>query len=405
MYDGEGADRDFCVARGDAPRLFAAARVALDALAPPIAVRHADPGALRPHPAPAPALPDVDVYKYTQFPARHEHPNSRTRVFSGGRFISLLAGVVKHGLRLWPEERAELPQSIAPAVDASDLHTGAVTWQAYAPFSLVPLWNNQGRADRVIYGGTAAPGQTALCVDPGTQYRCAFPGIDWGEFPYLRSGQDAHTWQGTVMVDKPDATGTYYRRNRSYDPNTARFTQEDPLGLAGGLNVYGFVGGDPVDFSDPFGLYCRQRGNCTQSEGGEADAAENEAWLARDAIVSESPDSKDVALIASVGPEEVAEKEAVVPLVEDSKLGNIVKDLYKGARSPNPIGTGSTADAIRSESATGKPVGGVFHTNKGQQYVRALEKWLSKAIRASDRDRLVARSILDDLKDALSKKQ
>jgi hypothetical protein len=32
------------------------------------------------------------------------------------------------------------------------------------------------------------------------------------------------------------------------------FTQEDPLGLAGGLNVYGFANGDPVTYSDPFGL-------------------------------------------------------------------------------------------------------------------------------------------------------
>lgn len=33
-----------------------------------------------------------------------------------------------------------------------------------------------------------------------------------------------------------------------------RFTQEDPIGLAGGLNLYGFAGGDPVNHSDPFGL-------------------------------------------------------------------------------------------------------------------------------------------------------
>ncbi len=33
-----------------------------------------------------------------------------------------------------------------------------------------------------------------------------------------------------------------------------RFTQQDPIGLAGGLNLYGFAGGDPVNFSDPFGL-------------------------------------------------------------------------------------------------------------------------------------------------------
>ena len=32
------------------------------------------------------------------------------------------------------------------------------------------------------------------------------------------------------------------------------FTQQDPIGLAGGLNLYGFANGDPVNFSDPFGL-------------------------------------------------------------------------------------------------------------------------------------------------------
>lgn len=28
----------------------------------------------------------------------------------------------------------------------------------------------------------------------------------------------------------------------------------DPIGIAGGANVYGFANGDPVNFSDPFGL-------------------------------------------------------------------------------------------------------------------------------------------------------
>jgi uncharacterized protein RhaS with RHS repeats len=45
-----------------------------------------------------------------------------------------------------------------------------------------------------------------------------------------------------------------YRRNRYFSPTTGQFTQEDPLGTAGGLNLYGFGGGDPVNFSDPFGL-------------------------------------------------------------------------------------------------------------------------------------------------------
>ena len=38
-------------------------------------------------------------------------------------------------------------------------------------------------------------------------------------------------------------------RNRYYDPPTSRFTQEDPLGLAGGMNAYGFANGDPVNLA------------------------------------------------------------------------------------------------------------------------------------------------------------
>jgi RHS repeat-associated protein len=61
-------------------------------------------------------------------------------------------------------------------------------------------------------------------------------------------------WQGTLLENKTDKTGTLYRRNRVYDPVTGRFTQEDPIGFDGGLNLYGFAAGDPVNFSDPFGL-------------------------------------------------------------------------------------------------------------------------------------------------------
>ncbi len=62
------------------------------------------------------------------------------------------------------------------------------------------------------------------------------------------------SWHGTLTHDKADKSGTFYRRNRQYDPQTMRFTQEDPIGLAGGLNAYGFAEGDPVTYSDPYGL-------------------------------------------------------------------------------------------------------------------------------------------------------
>lgn len=61
------------------------------------------------------------------------------------------------------------------------------------------------------------------------------------------------------------------------------------------------------------------------------------------------------------------------PVVSDPQLKNIVRDLYKGLGMPKTIGTGSTADAIRNEVATGKPTYNTWHTEKGTQYMRALE--------------------------------
>jgi RHS repeat-associated protein len=59
---------------------------------------------------------------------------------------------------------------------------------------------------------------------------------------------------GSLIFESRDASGLYYRRNRYYDSEKGRFTQEDPIGLAGGINVYGFAYGDPVTYSDSDGL-------------------------------------------------------------------------------------------------------------------------------------------------------
>jgi RHS repeat-associated protein len=63
-----------------------------------------------------------------------------------------------------------------------------------------------------------------------------------------------HYWFGSLANEMRDASGQMYMRNRYYDPQSGQFTQMDPIGLAGGLNVYGFAAGDPVTYSDPYGL-------------------------------------------------------------------------------------------------------------------------------------------------------
>ncbi|MBK6424616.1 MAG: RHS repeat-associated core domain-containing protein [Gemmatimonadetes bacterium] len=45
-------------------------------------------------------------------------------------------------------------------------------------------------------------------------------------------------------------SGLYYMRARYYDPALGRWISEDPIGTAGGLNVYAYAGNDPVNLTD-----------------------------------------------------------------------------------------------------------------------------------------------------------
>lgn len=49
-------------------------------------------------------------------------------------------------------------------------------------------------------------------------------------------------------------TGLYYNRYRYYDPDSARYITQDPIGLAGGTNLYRYVD-SPTTYVDPLGLF------------------------------------------------------------------------------------------------------------------------------------------------------
>jgi RHS repeat-associated protein len=127
-------------------------------------------------------------------------------------------------------------------------HVAPHCYQMLDTLVFVPAYSWRGAADNGSMGdGTAATAQTCFSgffIDPPWTNVFHL----WAHTPF------AYGWYGSHAQFGLDASGLLNRRNRYYESRTGRFTQEDPIGLAGGVNAYAFAGGDPVSYDDPFGL-------------------------------------------------------------------------------------------------------------------------------------------------------
>ena len=88
---------------------------------------------------------------------------------------------------------------------------------------------------------SAAQADIAACLGNGTS------SSDCGSPSGTGFGYDGYRYD-------PE-TGLYHTGARYYDPRLGRFLQPDPIGQAGGVNLYAYTGNDPLNGTDPDGLW------------------------------------------------------------------------------------------------------------------------------------------------------
>jgi RHS repeat-associated protein len=90
----------------------------------------------------------------------------------------------------------------------------------------------------------AATGSTGSPISNGIQTY-----DEYGQPGSGQVGRFGYTGQAWV----PDLGISYYKA-RMYSPGLGRFMQTDPIEYGGGMNLYNYVGSDPLNFIDPLGL-------------------------------------------------------------------------------------------------------------------------------------------------------
>lgn len=76
-----------------------------------------------------------------------------------------------------------------------------------------------------------------------------------GYLPYGKSANAPGAFGFTAQRIDAETGGLYYYRARHYSPAWGRFLQTDPIGYGGGGNLYAYVNNDPLNNTDPLGLW------------------------------------------------------------------------------------------------------------------------------------------------------
>ncbi|MGH7663738.1 MAG: RHS repeat-associated core domain-containing protein [Gemmatimonadaceae bacterium] len=106
----------------------------------------------------------------------------------------------------------------------------------------------------IFYYVTERPGHVTALVDASNQVVNTYEYTPFGKV--VSATEQVPQPLRFTAREYDSETELYYYRARYYDPDITRFISEDPIGLAGGINPFAYVGNDPINRRDPTGLTC-----------------------------------------------------------------------------------------------------------------------------------------------------
>jgi len=182
--------------------------------------------------------------------------NNGLASYTTGQTQQLTAGYRADGLRAWKESDGATAYYLYDGdmlLAEMDADGTVTTYNTWGPTGLLNRANLQ--TNRETWYLFDPLGNVAQRTDAAGHVLSADQYDAWGNLLAGGDAQDPYGYNGQYGYYTDHETGLILCTHRYYDPQAGRWLTQDPIGYLGGMNLYGYCSGDPINCIDPLGLW------------------------------------------------------------------------------------------------------------------------------------------------------